>query len=110
VFGLSRHYWLTFLALAMTGLCDAISTVIRQTLRQLLTPDGLRGRMTAVNMIFFMGGPQLGEFEAGLVATLFGATASVVSGGLATLVVVAVIALATPVVREFKAPDWRDPG
>ena len=54
-----------------TGLADVVSTVIRQTLRQLLTPDALRGRMTSVNMIFFMGGPQLGEMEAGLVASLF---------------------------------------
>src|SRR5262249_10848114 len=56
VFGFSRSYALTFLALAGTGLFDLVSTVIRQTLRQLITPDELRGRMTSVNMIFFMGG------------------------------------------------------
>ena len=107
VFGLSRIYWLTFVALAATGLCDAVSTVIRQTLRQMLTPDALRGRMTAVNMIFFMGGPQLGEFEAGLVASLFaavatGAMVSVVAGGVATLVVAGLIAGLTPVVRNYE--------
>ncbi len=75
VYGLSRSYWLTFLALALSGLADLVSTVIRQTLRQLLTPDALRGRMTSVNMIFFMGGPQLGELEAGLVASLFASAA-----------------------------------
>jgi MFS family permease len=107
VFGLSRIYALTFAALAMTGLADVISTVVRQTVRQIITPDSLRGRMTSVNMIFFMGGPQLGEMEAGLVASAFasaalGATVSVVSGGLATLLVVAVVASATPVVRRYE--------
>jgi MFS family permease len=107
VYGLSRSYWLTLVALAGTGLADVISTVIRQTLRQLVTPDALRGRMTSVNMIFFMGGPQLGELEAGFVASLFqsagvGASFSVVSGGLATLLVIAAVAAATPVVREYE--------
>lgn len=106
VFGFSRSFLLTFAALAAGGLADLVSTVIRQTLRQLITPDELRGRMTSINMIFFMGGPQLGELEAGLVASLFasaalGATVSVVSGGIATMLVVAVIASATPVVRNY---------
>ena len=106
VYGLSRSYWLTALALAGTGLADVVSTVIRQTLRQLLTPDALRGRMTAVNMIFFLGGPQLGELEAGLVASLFasaavGVTVSIVSGGIVTLLVTAVVAGATPLVRRY---------
>lgn len=109
VFGASRWFWLTFVALAATGLADLVSTVVRQMLRQLVTPDRLRGRMTSINMIFFMGGPQLGEVEAGLVASLFastavGATVSVVSGGLATLAVVAVVAFATPAVRDW---EWR---
>ena len=65
VFGLSRSFLLTLVALAGTGLADPISTVIRQTIRQFVTPDRLRGRMTSINMIFFMGGPQLGELEAG---------------------------------------------
>jgi MFS family permease len=106
VYGLSRSYWITFLALAGTGLADVVSTVIRQTLRQLITPDELRGRMTAVNMIFFLGGPQLGELEAGLVASLFasaavGVTVSIVSGGLVTLLATAVVAAATPLVRGY---------
>ncbi|HEY6551734.1 MAG TPA: MFS transporter [Vicinamibacteria bacterium] len=105
-FGLSRTYWLTLAALAFSGLADLVSTVIRQTLRQLITPDALRGRMTSVNMIFFMGGPQLGEMEAGLVASLFasaavGVTVSIVSGGLATILCALVIAAATPVVRRY---------
>ena len=108
VFGLSRSYLLTLAALAAVGLADLFSTVVRVTLRQLITPDQLRGRMTSVNMIFFMGGPQLGELEAGLVASLFlpvtlGATVSVVSGGLATILIAAAVAAATPVVRGYRA-------
>ena len=107
VYGLSRSFVLTFVALAATGLADVVSTVIRQTIRQLLTPDALRGRMTSVNMIFFMGGPQLGEMEAGLVASLFasavvGVTVAVVSGGLATLVAAAYVAAAAPGVRHHE--------
>jgi MFS family permease len=109
VYGLSRSYWLTFLALALGGLADLVSTVIRQTLRQMLTPDALRGRMTSVNMIFFMGGPQLGELEAGIVASLFasaaiGATVSVVSGGVGTVLLAAGVALAAPAVRDYVQP------
>ena len=108
VFGLSRNYVLTLVALAAVGLADLFSTVVRVTLRQMITPDELRGRMTSVNMIFFMGGPQLGELEAGLVASLvlpvaFGAALSVVSGGVATVVLAAVVAVATPVVRGYRA-------
>ena len=106
VFGLSRSFPLTMAALAATGLADAISTVIRQTLRQLITPDRLRGRMTSINMIFFMGGPQLGELEAGLVASLFastvvGVTVSVVSGGLATVLVAGAVGAAAQSLREY---------
>jgi MFS family permease len=109
VFGLCRSYPLALIALAGVGLADLVSTVIRQTLRQLITPDRLRGRMTSVNMIFFIGGPQLGEVEAGFVASLFasaatGVTVSIVSGGLATLVGVAVVAAATPAVRGYVQP------
>ncbi|HET9792981.1 MAG TPA: MFS transporter, partial [Thermoanaerobaculia bacterium] len=110
VYGLSRSYLLTFAALAAAGLADLVSTVIRQTLRQVITPDDLRGRMTSVNMIFFMGGPQLGEMEAGFVASLFRSTAlgaafSIVSGGIATILVVGTVALAAPVVREYDLGD-----
>jgi MFS family permease len=105
-FGLSRSYALTLVALAFTGLADLVSTVIRQTLRQLLTPDRLRGRMTGVNMMFFIGGPQLGEVEAGLVASLFasavtGVTVSIVFGGVMTLLAAAVVGFATPVIRDY---------
>jgi hypothetical protein len=106
VFGLSRSYLLTFVALAAGGLADLVSTVVRQIVRQTITPDAMRGRMTSVNMIFFMGGPQLGELEAGLVASLFasaaiGATVSVASGGIATVLVAALCAWKAKVVRDY---------
>jgi MFS family permease len=100
VFGVSRTYWLSLLMLALSGSADTVSTVIRQTIRQLITPDRLRGRMTSVNMIFFMGGPQLGELEAGLVAAAVGAPLSVVIGGVGCLVaVVAAAARARELLR-----------
>jgi MFS family permease len=104
-FGLSTNVWLSLLLLAGVGLSDAISTVIRGTLRQLLTPDRLRGRMLSVNMIFFMGGPQLGEFEAGLVARLTTPVVSVVSGGVATVLVVGAIAYLVPGLRRYHEGD-----
>ena len=92
-FGFSRWFWLSLLMLGITGAADTVSTVLRQTIRQLVTPDRLRGRMTSVNMVFFMGGPQLGEMEAGAVAALIGATLSVVSGGVGCLLAVAAASL-----------------
>lgn len=83
VFGVSRVFWFSLLMLAVTGAADTVSTILRQTIRQLVTPNNIRGRMTSVNMIFFMGGPQLGEVEAGTVAALIGAPLSVVTGGVA---------------------------
>ena len=93
-FGLSRVFWFSLLMLAITGAADTVSTVLRQTIRQLVTPNHLRGRMTSVNMIFFMGGPQLGELEAGVVARFIGAQLSVVTGGMGCLVA-ALLALFT---------------
>ena len=78
-FGLSRSFWLSFACLALTGATDTVSMVFRNLIRQLETPDHLRGRMIGVNMVFFMGGPQLGELEAGLVAQWLGAVVSVVT-------------------------------
>ncbi len=81
-FGLSRTFVPAMIALLLIGAGDAVSTVIRNTIRQLQTPDHIRGRMTSVNQIFFMGGPQLGEVEAGVVASLFGVPFAIVSGGI----------------------------
>jgi MFS family permease len=102
VFGLSRSFWVTFVCLAVSGATDTVSTVIRNVVRQLETPDHLRGRMTGVNMVFFMGGPQLGELEAGVVANWLGAPFSVVSGGVGCLLCTAAVALTTPLLRAYR--------
>jgi MFS family permease len=87
-FGLSHTYWFSLIMLAVVGAGDTVSTVLRQTIRQLVTPNHIRGRMTSVNMVFFMGGPQLGEMEAGVVAQLIGAPLSVVTGGIGCIIAV----------------------
>jgi MFS family permease len=102
VFGFSRSFWLTFGCLAVTGAADTVGMVFRNVIRQLETPDHLRGRMTGVNMVFFMGGPQLGELEAGMVANWFGAVASVVSGGLCSIFSTAGVAATTPALRDYR--------
>jgi len=101
-FGVSTVYWFSWLMLAVTGCSDTVSTVLRQTIRQLVTPDHLRGRMTSINMMFFMGGPQLGELEAGSLAALIGAPLSVVTGGLGSLVCAAVAAVKSKSLMEFE--------
>lgn len=102
LFGLSTWFWLSYGCLMLAGSADMVSTVLRNIIRQLSTPDGLRGRMTSVNMIFFMGGPQLGELEAGLVAQAFGPVVSVVSGGLACMAIGAFIGWQTPQLRHYR--------
>ncbi len=82
LFGLADSFSLAMQALMLMGAADALSTIIRNTIRQLQTPDHIRGRMTSINQIFFQGGPQLGEVEAGLVAALFGVPFAIVSGGI----------------------------
>ena len=101
VFGLSTSFWLTFACLAITGAADTVSMIFRNLIRQLETPDYMRGRMIGVNMVFFMGGPQLGELEAGLVANWLGAVVSVVSGGLGCIVATSWIAARTPALRHY---------
>ena len=92
LFGVSTWFWLTMLALILIGLFDGLSSIIRNTARQLLTPDAMRGRMMSITQIFFKGGPQLGEVESGLVAQILGVPFAIISGGvgcmLATWIVV----------------------
>jgi len=102
VFGVSRSFWLTLACLALSGAADAVSMVIRNLVRQLETPDAMRGRMIGVNMVFFMGGPQLGELEAGLVAQWRGAPFSVITGGVGCLIAATAIAAATPQLRHYR--------
>lgn len=82
IFGVTKSFFVAWLAIAVTGGADGVSTIVRNTIRQLQTPDHVRGRMTSINQIFFMGGPQLGEIEAGAVAQFFGAPFAVVTGGI----------------------------
>ena len=89
VFGLSSHFGLSMLALAVTGAADSISVVTRLTLMQLETPDEMRGRVSAVNSIFIGASNQLGEFESGATAALLGPVGSVVLGGLGTVLIAA---------------------
>jgi MFS family permease len=111
VFAVSRSFVLSFAMLFLTGVFDAVSVVVRHTLVQVMTPDAMRGRVSAVNGMFISASNELGAFESGLVAWLFfrpdnlafGPTASVVIGGVATLVVVAIAAIIWPEVRRFGA-------
>ena len=82
---------------------DTISMIIRNIVRQLETPDRLRGRMIGVNMVFFQGGPQLGELEAGAVASWLGPVVSVVSGGLGCVFATAWVAVVTPALRHYRS-------
>jgi MFS family permease len=92
LFGVSTFFWLTMLALILIGVFDGLSSIIRNTVRQVLTPDAMRGRMMSITQIFFKGGPQLGEVESGLVAQILGVPFAIISGGvgcvLATWIVV----------------------
>lgn len=101
-FGVSKVFWFSLLMLATTGAADTVSTILRQTIRQLATPNNLRGRMTSVNMIFFMGGPQLGEVEAGTIAQLFGAPLSVVTGGVACVLAAVFALVKAKSLREYE--------
>ncbi|MBI3174590.1 MAG: MFS transporter [Chloroflexi bacterium] len=83
LFGATSSLVVAWAALAVTGAADGVSTIIRNTIRQLATPDHIRGRMTSINQIFFQGGPQLGEIEAGAAAQFFGAPFAIISGGIA---------------------------
>jgi MFS family permease len=96
-FGLSRVFWLSLLCLYFTGAFDSISMVIRQTLMQTLTPDRLRGRVASVNYLFVGFSNELGAFESGATAALFGPIISVVGGGLGTILVVTTVWLKWPV-------------
>jgi MFS family permease len=102
VFGLSTWFWLSLLMLACCGAADNISVVIRHSLVQLGTPDDMRGRVSAVNSVFISASNELGSFESGLVARFFGPVMSVVSGGIGTIVVVALAAWIWPEIRKLQ--------
>ena len=105
VFGVSRSFWLSMSVLCLLGACDNLSVVIRNTLVQLLTPDEMRGRVSALNALFIGTSNELGAFESGLVAGFFGPVFSVVAGGIGTLVVVLAVAGLFPQLRSYGRLD-----
>ena len=105
LFGLSHVYILSVFALALIGGFDSISVLMRENIQQLATPDTVRGRVASIAMNFWMGGPQLGEFEAGLLAALIGVQLSVVTGGVATIVFVGIMAFLVPALRKYQATN-----
>ncbi|HET6909463.1 MAG TPA: MFS transporter [Mycobacteriales bacterium] len=105
-FGLTRTLWLGLLLLAIAGGADMVSSIFRNTILQVATPDALRGRLQGVFIVVVTGGPRLGDFEAGSVANAFGLTASVISGGLACIAGVGLLAARY---RSFAGYDAGDP-
>lgn len=101
VFGLSQNVFLSFAMLVVCGMCDNVSVVVRHTLVQTLTPDSMRGRVSAVNQVFIGSSNELGGLESGVTAALFGPVISVVGGGIGTILVVIAVAMRFPQVRKL---------
>jgi MFS family permease len=104
-FGMTTSLAMTMLALILVGAADAVSTILRNTLRQLQTPDAMRGRMVSINQIFFMGGPQLGEIEAGLAAQAFGTPFAIISGGIGTILAVGLVLTKWPALLHYNGDE-----
>jgi MFS family permease len=102
VFGFSTNYALSFTALVLAGICDGISVVVRGMVQQLYTPDDLRGRVSAINMIFINSSNELGQFESGLTSKLFGTIPAIIVGGSLSLVVVLVTWLKFPTLKKIE--------
>ena len=105
VFGLSRNLYLSMAALIVLGVADQVSVFVRSSLIQLATPDAMRGRVSAVNMLFIGASNELGEFESGITAAWFGTVPAVVLGGIGTLVVVGVWMRFFPALRTVDRLD-----
>ncbi|MDQ1521177.1 MAG: hypothetical protein QOI55_2250, partial [Actinomycetota bacterium] len=106
LFGLAGdRLWLALVLLAFAGAADVVSAVFRSTIQQLTVPDALRGRLSSFNILVVTGGPRLGDAEAGLVASAFSPTVSIVSGGLLCLAGVAAIGVAVPSFARWKVGD-----
>ncbi len=100
LFGLSRSFWVSMVALLLVGASDMVSVVVRSSVLQLATPEEMRGRVSAVNWLFIGASNEFGEFESGVTAHWWGAVPAVVIGGVASLVVTAVSAMAFPALRR----------
>jgi MFS family permease len=105
VFGLSRNFLLSLTALLILGAADMVSVVVRHTVVQIVTPPAMRGRVSAVNLIFIGASNQLGEFESGVTAHWFGTVPAVVLGGIGTLIVVVACSYLFPQLRDFGRLD-----
>ncbi len=105
VFGLSTTFWVSLLALFVSGLADGVSVVIRQTILQLRTPDAMRGRVSAVNSMFVGSSNELGAFESGVTARLMGTVPAVVFGGTMTMLIVVLTAAVSPTMRDLELED-----
>ncbi len=105
LFGASTSFWLTMIALILVGAFDGLSSIIRNTVRQLLTPDEMRGRMMSITQIFFKGGPQLGEMESGLLAQLVGVPVSIISGGVGCLLATWVVVKKYPQLWKYNGNE-----
>ena len=101
VFGISQNFYLSFAALVVTGACDSISVIVRHTLVQVLTPDHLRGRVSAINSVFIGVSNEIGSFESGAAARLLGPVRAVVFGGIGTVLVVMGVASKWPVIKNI---------
>lgn len=101
LFGLSKTFWLTMFALFLIGIFDGFSSIIRNTVRQLLTPDEMRGRMMSITQISTKGGPQLGEVESGLAAQLLGVPAAIITGGLGCILAAWIVVKKIPNLLKF---------
>jgi hypothetical protein len=107
VFGVSTVVWLSVAALALAGAADMVSVYVRETLIQLWTPDAVRGRVNAVNMVFVGASNELGEFRAGTVAGLIGVVPAVVLGGVGTVIVAVLWSRWFPELRNARHLDGR---
>jgi MFS family permease len=105
LFGVSTSFWLTMLALTLIGAFDGLSTIIRNTVRQLLTPDAMRGRMMSITQIFFKGGPQLGEVESGFAAQLFGVPFAIISGGVGCVLAAFIVVKKFPQLWKYNGDE-----
>ena len=105
LFGFSTSLWVTMLALILIGAFDGLSTIIRNTVRQLLTPDAMRGRMMSITQIFFKGGPQLGEMEAGFAAQWLGVPFAIISGGVGCVLAVILVVKRFPQLWSFNGDE-----
>lgn len=110
IFGASKIFMVSWLAIALTGAADGVSTIIRNTIRQLQTPDQIRGRMTSINQIFFQGGPQLGEVEAGAVAQFWGAPFAVITGGIGCILGLGLIVWKWPQLLRYEGNEPMEAG